>query len=43
MLRRITLIIACLLLLACTPVPKQTANTADLILIGRHIITTDYA
>ncbi|MDH3362319.1 MAG: amidohydrolase [Gammaproteobacteria bacterium] len=41
MLRRIVLSIACLLLLACTPAPKDTANTADLILIGEHIITMD--
>lgn len=41
MLRRIVLSIACLLLLACTPAPKDTANTADLILIGDNIITMD--
>lgn len=41
MLRRLTLTFTCLLLLACTPVADETANTADLILIGDHIITMD--
>jgi predicted amidohydrolase YtcJ len=39
--RRIVLTVVCLLLLACAPAPNETANTADLILIGEHIITMD--
>ena len=39
--RRVSLTFTCLLLLACTPAADETASTADLILIGDHIITMD--
>jgi len=41
MFRLLAFCLGCLFLAACSPAPDQSAGTADLILVGEHIITMD--